>query len=120
MEDVESETKIPEPYPESDVSIWNDFFAQLNAGKMQYMGVRPFMCLDTLVTHPEYRGLGAGRALVGWGCERADGLGMESFLDSTDMGLRLYGRCGFEEVGRMGVEVGGERVGLVVSIMVSC
>ena len=43
----------------------------------------------------EYRRRGAGTLLLQWGLERADRLGLETFLESTEIGRPLYAKNGF-------------------------
>jgi hypothetical protein len=43
----------------------------------------------------EERRRGAGGELMRWGCELADKLGMESFVESTESGVPLYESAGF-------------------------
>lgn len=44
---------------------------------------------------PAYRRRGVGTLLLRWGLERADELGLETFLESTEIGRPLYARNGF-------------------------
>lgn len=54
--------------------------------------------LEFLVVDPQVQGTGAGTALLSWGVEQADRLGVAMCLESTPAGLRLYKRFGFREV----------------------
>ncbi|KAF2649554.1 acyl-CoA N-acyltransferase [Lophiostoma macrostomum CBS 122681] len=113
MDHVTSELSIQDAFPESDVGIWNSFFGQMHYGIKEHMGTRPYVCLDTLITHPGYRRLGAGKMLVEWGTERADKAGLETYLLATGIGEKLYLGLGFEGVGGMEVEAGGEKIEFV-------
>ncbi len=106
---------LGDPYPESDVQVWNAFFKQMNDAKTEYMGARPYMCLDTLITHPEHRRQGAAKLLVEWGCKNADERGIEAYLESSQMGVPLYEGCGFRRVGEIWADVEGGRQVFVVS-----
>ena len=44
---------------------------------------------------PEYRRRGVGTLLLQWGLDKADQLGLETFLESTEIGLPLYAKMGF-------------------------
>ena len=54
--------------------------------------------LDTLVTLPQHGRKGAGSMLVRWGCEKADEVGVEAFLEASPMGAPMYARHGFQPV----------------------
>ncbi|KAF2257768.1 acyl-CoA N-acyltransferase [Lojkania enalia] len=105
-EEVEDSLKIPEMYSESDERVWNGFFGGLAEGKRRVMGDRPYYVLDTLVTHPDHHRRGAGTLLTAWGCDRADEKGIEVYLEASPMGKPLYERFGFQEVGKVNVELG--------------
>ena len=51
--------------------------------------------LNVLFTHPEYRNQGAAGLLVEWGTQQADKLGIESYVEGTYLGRKVYERCGF-------------------------
>ncbi|KAL2197004.1 acyl-CoA N-acyltransferase [Corynascus similis CBS 632.67] len=72
----------------------------------RYRGEHVF--LRILLTHPRYQRRGAGTALTLWGIERARTLGCHTTVFASPMGLRLYRRLGFREVGRCSVHVDGE------------
>lgn len=44
---------------------------------------------------PDHRRRGAGSLLVEWGTNKADEMGVEAFVESTDIGKPLYDRHGF-------------------------
>lgn len=50
-----------------------------------------------LCTHPDYRGRGAGKMLVAWGCEQADKDRVPAYVDASRDGHPLYARYGFED-----------------------
>ncbi|KAJ6037517.1 hypothetical protein N7444_010222 [Penicillium canescens] len=54
--------------------------------------------LDMLGTHPDYRGRGAGSALVQWGCDIADREGDGAYVDASKAGAPLYERHGFVDL----------------------
>ena len=51
--------------------------------------------LDTLATHPDYQGRGAGSMLVKWGCDLADEHGVAAYVDASKAGAKLYQKFGF-------------------------
>ncbi len=42
--------------------------------------------------------MGAGSALVRWGTELADSLGLVSYLESSPYGYSVYKRAGYEDI----------------------
>lgn len=60
---------------------------------------------------PDYQRRGIGSQLVKWGLEKADRDGVPCCLTATPMGVHVYTKLGFEEVGRVEIPLepfGGE------------
>ena len=55
----------------------------------------PSQVLDICFVHPDYRRKGVGRLLLSWGIEKADEMGLESYIDATDQGVPLYEAHGY-------------------------
>lgn len=51
--------------------------------------------LHIAFTTPEYRRNGVGKMLMEWGTQKADAMGLECWLDATDVGRPLYDKHGF-------------------------
>lgn len=51
--------------------------------------------LEACWVEPQYRRQGLGTLLLNWGLEKADELGLETFLESTECGKELYAKNGF-------------------------
>lgn len=66
------------------------------------------MFLKILLCHPDYQRRGAGCALTRWGIEQAARHGLDTTVFASPMGLALYKKLGFEEVGRFRVQVDGD------------
>jgi predicted N-acetyltransferase YhbS len=62
------------------------------------LGIRSYYVLDTLVTLQNHERRGAGSMLVRWGCEKADEVGVEAYLEASPMGAPMYARHGFRPV----------------------
>ena len=62
--------------------------------------------LHMLHTDPAYQRRGAASALLKWGTDRADQLGLPVYLESSSEGHDLYGRHGFEDAEVFEVELG--------------
>jgi ribosomal protein S18 acetylase RimI-like enzyme len=52
-----------------------------------------------LAVSPDYRRRGVGEKLVSWGIQQADKEGVDSVLEATIDGGKLYRKLGFEDVG---------------------
>lgn len=50
-----------------------------------------------LFTNPDYERQGVGSALIEWGCQKADELGLKMFVESSPRGRAVYPRFGFVE-----------------------
>ncbi|KAL2265844.1 hypothetical protein VTJ83DRAFT_6944 [Remersonia thermophila] len=74
----------------------------------RYRSLGGHVFLKLLMTHPLWRGRGAGTALAKWGVERARELGVHATVFASPMGLRLYRKLGFREVGSFRVELEGD------------
>lgn len=95
-----------------------DFFGSMVEKKKEIMGHRPHICvfnsltafetfykssdiatdLHMLHTDPKYQGHGAGGALMEWGIQKADELGLPIYLESSPQGHRFYQKHGFKDV----------------------
>ncbi|KAL4899008.1 hypothetical protein BDW74DRAFT_171843 [Aspergillus multicolor] len=94
--------------PETNEVATRAFYTMATRGKWDILGLRdnngavvkfvPRVELETLCTHPDYQGAGVGSALVQWGVDVADRLGMGVYLEATEVGRPLYEQFGFEVV----------------------
>ncbi|MCJ1465021.1 hypothetical protein MMC07_003636 [Pseudocyphellaria aurata] len=62
---------------------------------------RPHLLLNMCFVHPDHRRRGAGHLLVEWGIKKADEMGVELFVESTDDGKPLYDRHGLVTMNEM-------------------
>ncbi|PVI01770.1 acyl-CoA N-acyltransferase [Periconia macrospinosa] len=97
-QDLDNDYTTPDPYPESNLEVWNAFFDLFHATKREVMGLKRFWKLDTLVTDPAHHRRGAGRLLLEEGLRRVDEEGVECYLESSQVGRPLYEKFGFEPV----------------------
>ncbi|OIW34609.1 hypothetical protein CONLIGDRAFT_626645 [Coniochaeta ligniaria NRRL 30616] len=82
----------------------------------QYAG--GYMFLKILLCHPSNRRRGAGTALVKWGMSVAHLQSVNTALFSSPMGVHLYHKLGFQEIGRFEVKVEGDEERLDIPAMV--
>ncbi|PGH17835.1 hypothetical protein AJ80_04658 [Polytolypa hystricis UAMH7299] len=59
---------------------------------------RPHILCGILCVHADHHGRGAGTALMKWGMDRAQSLGLPCYLEATEMGHPLYQKLGFKDV----------------------
>jgi ribosomal protein S18 acetylase RimI-like enzyme len=67
--------------------------------------------LCELITSPHFQRQGLGSQLVRYGLDKADRDGTMCFLSGSPIGAPVYKKLGFEEVGRLEIELedfGGE------------
>ena len=58
-----------------------------------------------LDVHPDYQRKGAGRMLVEWGLNVADEKALPCWLQASPQGAGLYRKLGFEDVGKMDIDM---------------
>jgi GNAT superfamily N-acetyltransferase len=118
-EEVEAGFQIPEPYDESDPEMFQSLFSLFHTNKWDILGNRPYYALDTLVTLQNHVRRGAGSMLVRWGCEKADEVGVEAYLEASPMGAPMYARHGFRPVKEVDLDLtkwgGKEKMMFIVS-----
>ncbi|KAK4182647.1 acyl-CoA N-acyltransferase [Podospora australis] len=81
-------------------------------------GKRGHVMLKILLCHPDYQRRGAGRALTEWGIQEARRLGLCTTVFASPMGLRLYKKLGFREMGRFKVQLEGDEEFLEIPALV--
>lgn len=87
-----------DPVSGANLSAINDFRDAQAKGKRDTLQGRAHVKLGSLVTHPDYRGRGAGTLALNWGLQKADELGVPTYLEATDKGRPLYLKHGFKDV----------------------
>jgi len=60
--------------------------------------------LNFCFTHPKHRRRGVGKLLMEWGIQKADELGLPSYIEATDIGLKLYEAHGFKVEGEIDLD----------------
>ncbi|OCL15025.1 acyl-CoA N-acyltransferase [Glonium stellatum] len=90
--------KPPYTPPEVNLPALKALLGPLRGANIEIMGTRPYVMLNTLTTLPEHQRRGAASMLVQWGVDKADEMGVETYLDSSIIARPLYERFGFEVV----------------------
>ncbi|RAL11810.1 GNAT family N-acetyltransferase [Aspergillus homomorphus CBS 101889] len=91
--------------PESERRILaEELYRQLWGWRARLMGDK-FVCGMALWVLPAYRSYGAARLLLEHFVERIDQLGMEAYLEGTEIALPLYRQCGFRVVSDVTIDV---------------
>jgi GNAT superfamily N-acetyltransferase len=82
--------------PEVRLDVLGSLLGPLRAATSEIMGTaEPYFMLNTLATHPDHQGRGAGKLLLDWGLEKADAEGLVTYLNATSVGKRMYEKRGF-------------------------
>lgn len=85
--------------PELRVDALISLFGPLRAAQQEIMGSsNQYFMLNSLATHPDHQGRGAGRLLLEWGLNKADKEGLTVYLDATAAGRTMYEKRGFSLV----------------------
>ncbi|KAJ4342392.1 hypothetical protein N0V87_001010 [Didymella glomerata] len=83
--------------PELRLEALASLFDPLDASRDEIMGTEnPFFMLNSLATHPDHQGRGAGKLLLDWGVEKADDEQLVTYLDATQVAKPIYEKRGFE------------------------
>ncbi|KAF3053140.1 hypothetical protein E8E11_010448 [Didymella keratinophila] len=83
--------------PELRLEALASLFDPLDASRDKIMGTeKPFFMLNSLATHPEHQGRGAGKMLLDWGMKKADDEQLVMYLDGTQVAKPIYEQRGFE------------------------
>ena len=87
------------PVAGANSELGEAFLRALIYSEHETMRGQPYMCLRLLATHPRYHRKGAGSMLLRQGLEKADRLGLPTYLDASVNGKPLYERNGFNTIG---------------------
>lgn len=83
--------------PELRVDALKSIFDPLDTARDEIMRTeQPFFMLNSLATHPDHQGRGAGKLLLDWGVKKADDEGLVTYLDATRVARPIYEKRGFE------------------------
>ncbi|KAK2615479.1 hypothetical protein N8I77_002229 [Diaporthe amygdali] len=82
----------------SNAAVYNEFIGGLHQMKQRCIKGDPCLHLGILAATPTRHRLGAGTALLKWGCELADRENKTAWLEASPAGYLLYRKFGFEDV----------------------
>ncbi|KAH8785136.1 N-acetyltransferase-like protein [Diaporthe sp. PMI_573] len=82
----------------ANAAVYNEFIGGLHRMKKRWMKGEPSLHLGILAATPTRHRLGAGSALLKWGCELADRENKTAWLEASPAGYSLYRKFGFEPV----------------------
>lgn len=83
--------------PELRLEALASLFDPLDASRDEIMGTeKQFFMLNSLATHPDHQGRGAGKILLDWGIKKADDEQLVTYLDATQVARPIYEKRGFE------------------------
>jgi GNAT superfamily N-acetyltransferase len=97
--DLEPEQSIPHGF---NIALHNHILTTRDAARSSWIPANaPCWILMHMVTRPSHRGKGAAGLLVRWGIEQAEKDHVPAYLEAGVMGMPLYERYGFVQVGDM-------------------
>jgi len=91
------------PTANAEMEKW--YFEQLDKKRNEAMKGKKHVLMATLVVNPEYQRCGVGKALLEWGLKKCDEEGLECWIDATEEGKGLYLKHGWEEVGKLEIDL---------------
>ena len=94
-EEVESNFVLRKTSPEDNAEARLEFMQGIWQSRREFMGEKAHVMLDTLLCHPDHHRRGAGKLLMQWGLDKADELGLPSYLEGSIAGVRLYESVGY-------------------------
>ncbi|KAK7744428.1 hypothetical protein SLS62_010152 [Diatrype stigma] len=81
--------------PDMDDAALDGFYGPTDRSREFLMGDKAHIHLEVLGTLQHHQKQGRGKALVHWGTELADRLGLECYLEASHAGLPLYSASGY-------------------------
>ena len=91
--------------PGTNVSLMKDFFAQLDAGRKAHCDPETTYFTHILCVNPSHHRQGLGSRLLNEVLDQADREGRKTYIEASAMGLPLYVRHGWVEVGELEVDL---------------
>lgn len=85
--------------PSANAALLERFGEALSASRAKHIGTAAYLYLKILAVDPEYQRQGVGSVLLDWGMDIADRVGIQSYLEASEVGRALYRRYGFAEKG---------------------
>ncbi|KAK4129147.1 N-acetyltransferase-like protein [Parathielavia appendiculata] len=88
-----------------DVAVVNAFIGEMTRIQRDHAQGEAALYLSLLACSPTRQRLGAGSALLKWGVDLADSLGLPSRVEASPAGYRLYKKFGYEDVDVLDLKV---------------
>jgi ribosomal protein S18 acetylase RimI-like enzyme len=88
-----------------DLGVVDGFIGLMNRTQSEHAKGEAALYLSILACSPTKQRSGAGSALVGWGVNLADSLGLPCRLEASPVGYGLYRKFGFEDIAVVDVKV---------------
>ncbi|OJD18688.1 hypothetical protein AJ78_01303 [Emergomyces pasteurianus Ep9510] len=106
--DTESYIEAPWRWPEGTrMDILNEWTKRVEEVSNEVIGTTPCYCLSFMGTHPRHERRGAASMLIRWGLERSTKENVPIQLESTMVAWPLYKKLGFEDKGRIQMQLEG-------------
>lgn len=85
----------------ANVEAMKVFFSELAEKRRERFAGEPYVLLSILAVHPDHQRRGLGALQLKYGLDKADEMGVQSYLESSPKGKGLYAKYGFKEEGTM-------------------
>ena len=108
LDPSDSRDPFPKDNPvDANIPMCEHFFGALDHARNSYFSDgRPYCFIGIVCTLPAYQGKGIGSQLLKWGLDIADEKRLECWINASPVGLSLYKRLGWEELGSVDVHLG--------------
>ncbi|OAX83303.1 hypothetical protein ACJ72_02336 [Emergomyces africanus] len=105
---TDSYSEAPWQWPKGTrMDILNEWTRRVEDVSNKVIGTTPCYCLSFIGTHPEHERRGAASMLIRWGLEHSAKEGVPIQLESTMVAWPLYKKLGFEDKGRIQMQLEG-------------
>ncbi|THY79458.1 acyl-CoA N-acyltransferase [Aureobasidium pullulans] len=91
--------------PSANAALLDGFAEALTAARDRWIGLEAYLYLKVLAIDPAYQRKGVGSLLLDEGLSIADRIGLQAYLEATEVGRPLYKRKGFEDRDYMDFDV---------------
>lgn len=89
----------------ANLGLIDTFMGEMRRREAKWMEGKRYCLMQSLCVLPKYQGKGLGTRMLQWGLEIADREGVECWIDASPMGLGLYKKLGWKEVGEIKVDL---------------
>ncbi|KAI1416838.1 acyl-CoA N-acyltransferase [Hypoxylon sp. FL1857] len=91
-------------FPEGPMrQVGDQLLLGLTTRRPRYMS-KPHLLISYCFVHSAHRNRGVASLMLKWGTDKADELGLEAFVESTDIGRKAYEKAGFKVIDELNLD----------------